>query len=111
MPRQKRDWYEGACYAQPGEVSLAHNGVLFLDELAEHSKSTLDALRQPMEDKQVTISRVNGTNTYPANFMFVAAMNPCPCGYYPGKKCRCSDYEIMKGSCPGSARNLSRRSI
>ena len=85
----------GGSYAQPGEVSLAHNGVLFLDELAEHSKSTLDALRQPMEDKQVTISRVNGTNTYPANFMFVAAMNPCPCGYYPGKKCRCSDYEII----------------
>lgn len=68
----------GGCYAQPGEVSLAHNGVLFLDELAEFSRSTLDALRQPMEDKRVTISRVNGTNSYPANFMFVAAMNPCP---------------------------------
>ena len=66
-----------------------------MDELAEFSKSTLDALRQPLEDKQVTISRVNGTNTYPANFMFVAAMNPCPCGYYPGSKCRCTDYEIM----------------
>ena len=66
----------GGAYAQPGEVSLAHNGVLFLDELAEFSRSTLDALRQPMEDKRVTISRVNGTNSYPANFMFVAAMNP-----------------------------------
>ena len=85
----------GGSYAQPGEVSLAHNGVLFLDELAEFSRSTLDALRQPMEDKRVTISRVNGTNTYPANFMFVAAMNPCPCGYYPSKKCRCTDYEIL----------------
>ena len=85
----------GGTYAQPGEVSLAHNGVLFLDELAEFSRSTLDALRQPMEDKKVTISRVNGTNSYPANFMFVAAMNPCPCGYYPSKKCRCTDYEII----------------
>ncbi|SEA38386.1 magnesium chelatase family protein [Oribacterium sp. KHPX15] len=85
----------GGSYAQPGEVSLSHNGVLFLDELAEFSRSTLDALRQPMEDKRVTISRVNGTNSYPANFMFVAAMNPCPCGYYPSKKCRCTDYEII----------------
>lgn len=85
----------GGSYAQPGEVSLAHNGVLFLDELAEFSRSTLDALRQPLENKRVTISRVNGTNTYPANFMFVAAMNPCPCGYYPSKKCRCTDYEII----------------
>lgn len=85
----------GGSYAQPGEVSLAHNGVLFLDELAEFSKSTLDSLRQPLEDKKVTISRVNGTNSYPANFMFVAAMNPCPCGYYPSKKCRCTDYEII----------------
>lgn len=85
----------GGSYAQPGEVSLAHNGVLFLDELAEFSKSTLDALRQPMEDKRVTISRVNGTNSYPANFMFVAAMNPCPCGYYPSKRCKCTDYEII----------------
>ena len=85
----------GGSYAQPGEVSLAHNGVLFLDELAEFSRSTLDALRQPMEDKRVTISRVNGTNSYPANFMFVAAMNPCPCGYYPSNKCRCTDYEII----------------
>ena len=85
----------GGNYAMPGEVSLAHNGVLFLDELAEFSRSTLDALRQPMEDKKVTISRVNGTNCYPANFMLVAAMNPCPCGYYPSKKCHCTDYEII----------------
>lgn len=86
----------GGSYAQPGEVSLSHNGVLFLDELAEFSKSTLDALRQPLQDKKVTIARVNGTNTYPANFMFVTAMNPCPCGYHPTSKCRCTDYEIMR---------------
>ncbi|MGN1158246.1 MAG: YifB family Mg chelatase-like AAA ATPase [Agathobacter sp.] len=85
----------GGSFAQPGEVSLSHNGVLFLDELAEFSKSTLDALRQPLENKKVTISRVNGTNTYPSNFMFVAAMNPCPCGYYPGARCKCTDYEII----------------
>lgn len=86
----------GGVNALPGEVSLAHNGVLFLDELAEFSRRTLDALRQPVEDKKVTISRVNGMNTFPSNFMFVAAMNPCPCGYYPSKKCRCTDYEIIK---------------
>ena len=78
----------GGNNAMPGEVSLAHNGVLFLDEVAEFSKKTLDALRQPMEDKKVTVSRVNYTNVYPANFMFIAAMNPCPCGYYGTKKCK-----------------------
>ena len=82
--------------AMPGEVSLAHNGVLFFDELPEFQRSALEALRQPMENKNVTIARVNGTHTYPANFMFVAAMNPCPCGYFPGKKCHCSDYEIRQ---------------
>ena len=86
----------GGVNALPGEVSLAHNGVLFLDELAEFSRRTLDALRQPVEDKQVSVARVNGTHTYPANFMFMTAMNPCPCGYYPGDKCRCTDYEIIK---------------
>ena len=86
----------GGMNAMPGEVSLAHNGVLFLDELAEFSRHTLDALRQPIEDKKVSISRVNGTHTFPSNFMFVAAMNPCPCGYYPSSKCRCTDYEIIK---------------
>ena len=86
----------GGVNAMPGEVSLAHNGVLFLDELAEFSRRTLDSLRQPVEDKKVTISRVNGTHMFPANFMFVAAMNPCPCGYYPGSRCRCTDYEIIK---------------
>lgn len=82
--------------ANPGEISLAHNGVLFLDEIAEFSKKTLDALRQPMEDQQVTISRVKYSNTYPASFMLVAAMNPCPCGYYGNSKCRCTDYEVIK---------------
>ena len=77
-------------------VSLAHNGVLFLDELAEFSRRTLDALRQPIEDKKVSISRVNGTHTFPSNFMFITAMNPCPCGYYPSAKCKCTDYEIVK---------------
>ena len=86
----------GGANAMPGEVSLAHNGVLFLDELAEFSRRTLDALRQPIEDKTVSISRVNGTHTFPSNFMFITAMNPCPCGYYPSAKCKCTDYEIVK---------------
>lgn len=86
----------GGMYATPGEVSLSHNGVLFLDELSEFSKSALDALRQPLEDKQVIISRVNSTNRYPAAFTLIAAMNPCPCGYYPDRKCRCTDYEVIK---------------
>lgn len=86
----------GGVNALPGEVSLSHNGVLFLDELAEFSRKTLDALRQPVEDKKVSVARVNGTHTYPANFMFITAMNPCPCGYYPSSRCRCTDYEIIK---------------
>jgi len=86
----------GGGNALPGEVSLSHNGVLFLDEIAELNKKALDALRQPMEDQKVTISRVKYTNTYPANFMLVAAMNPCTCGYYGTDRCRCSDYEVIK---------------
>ena len=86
----------GGINAMPGEISLAHNGVLFLDEIAEFNKKTLESLRQPMEDQKVTISRVKYTNTYPANFMVVAAMNPCPCGNYGNNKCRCSDYEVLK---------------
>lgn len=86
----------GGTNALPGEVSLAHNGVLFLDELTEYTAKTLNALREPLEDKKVSISRVNSNHTFPANFMFVAAMNPCPCGYYPSSKCRCTDYEIIK---------------
>ncbi len=64
--------------------------------MAEFSKKTLDALRQPMEDKKVTIARVNSTNIYPANFMFIAAMNPCPCGHHGTKKCKCTDYEVLR---------------
>lgn len=86
----------GGNNATPGEISLAHNGVLFLDEITEFSKKTLDSLRQPMEDKKVTISRVKYTNSYPANFMLIAAMNPCPCGYYGNQKCKCTDYEVLK---------------
>ncbi|MGB4439296.1 MAG: YifB family Mg chelatase-like AAA ATPase, partial [Sedimentibacter sp.] len=86
----------GGNNATPGEISLAHNGILFLDEITEFSKKTLDSLRQPMEDRRVTISRVRMTNSYPANFMLVAAMNPCPCGYYGDKKCKCTDYEVLK---------------
>lgn len=81
--------------AMPGEITLAHNGVLFLDELFEFSKHTLEALRQPLEDKIVTVSRVNRTNIFPANFMLVAATNPCPCGYYPGSRCRCTPKEVF----------------
>lgn len=86
----------GGALALPGEISLAHHGVLFLDEIAEFSKKALDSMRQPLEDHTVTISRVWSSNTYPANFMLVGAMNPCPCGYHGQPKCRCTDYEVMK---------------
>jgi len=83
---------------KPGEISLAHNGVLFLDELPEFNKSTIEILRTPLEDKFVTISRLNSSVTYPCNFMFVASMNPCPCGYYGSKDrvCTCQNYQIKK---------------
>ncbi|MDO8673643.1 MAG: YifB family Mg chelatase-like AAA ATPase [Dehalococcoidia bacterium] len=82
----------GGRWPRPGEISLSHRGVLFLDEVPEFGQAGLETLRQPMEDKVITISRAQGTVTFPANFMLIAAQNPCPCGYYgdPVKECTCS---------------------
>lgn len=87
----------GGVIPKPGEISLAHKGVLFLDELPEFQKNVLDTLRQPMEEKCVRLVRLNGSYEYPAEFMLVAAMNPCKCGYYPNmQKCRCSQPSIER---------------
>ncbi len=88
----------GSSHPTPGEVSLAHNGLLFLDELPEFKRSTLEVLRQPLEDGKVTISRAAGKFTFPSRFSLVAAMNPCPCGYLgdPKRECRCSPNQIEK---------------
>jgi magnesium chelatase family protein len=88
----------GGAAALPGEVSKAHNGVLFLDELPEYSRDVLEALRQPLEDGVVTITRVSAQSTYPARFTLICSMNPCPCGYYGSRQreCRCSAAEIRR---------------
>ena len=88
----------GGQWPRPGEISLGHQGVLFLDEFPEFGHTTLESLRQPIEDRTVTVSRARGSVTFPASFMLVAAMNPCPCGYYgdPFKECKCSSGEISR---------------
>jgi magnesium chelatase family protein len=88
----------GGSWPRPGEVSLAHRGVLFLDELPEFSASTLEMLRQPLEDRSITLARASGTLSFPANFTLVAAMNPCPCGYLgdAGRTCRCAQSAIQR---------------
>lgn len=88
----------GGSKAKPGEISLAHKGVLFLDELPEYRKDVIEAMRQPIEDNYVTVARATGSYTYPSNVMLVCAMNPCRCGYYgdPSKKCRCSESDVAR---------------
>jgi magnesium chelatase family protein len=88
----------GGSYPQPGEISLAHNGVLFLDEIAEFEKNVLEVLRQPLEDRKITIARAKFTIEYPAGFMLIASMNPCPCGHYnnPNKECVCTPQQVQK---------------
>ena len=88
----------GGKIPKPGEISLAHYGVLFLDELPEFKKNVLEVMRGPLEDGKVTISRVNASLTYPCKFMFIASMNPCPCGYYGSKEkeCTCTLHQINK---------------
>ncbi|WP_300700646.1 YifB family Mg chelatase-like AAA ATPase [Bacteroides sp.] len=88
----------GGSFPQPGEISLAHNGILYLDELPEYQRNVLEVLRQPLEDRKITVARIKCNVEYPASFMLVASMNPCPCGYYnhPTKACVCSPGQVQK---------------
>lgn len=87
----------GGNYPKPGEISLAHTGVLFLDEILEYPRATLEALRQPLEDRKIDVSRASAHVTYPADFMLIATMNPCPCGYFgdTSKECTCTSTQIL----------------
>lgn len=103
----------GGSIPRAGEISLSHNGVLFLDELPEFDRKTLEVLRQPLETGNVTISRAMNSVTYPARFMLVCAMNPCPCGYYTDriKECRCTSYQIQNYSSKVSGPLIDRKSV